>query len=94
MINDHLTIASEIRELENLLAVIPEGNVIERMSLESRLESAKAALATLPQQRAPKARLTFRGKPVFGSHGIAADFWRQGSRRLFGCVRGRRRRFE
>lgn len=67
-------IASEIRELENLLTAIPEGNVIERMSLESRLESAKAALANLPQQFAPKARLTFRGKPVFGSHGIAADF--------------------
>ncbi len=74
MTNDYLTVASEIRELENLLAAIPEGNVIERMSLESRLESAKAALAGLPQQFAPKARLTFRGKPVFGSHGIAADF--------------------
>ena len=75
MINNSLTIASEIRELENLLAAIPEGNVIERMSLESRLESARAALAALPQQMiAPKARLTFRGKPVFGSHGIAADF--------------------
>ena len=44
------------------------------MSLESRLESAKAALATLPYHLATKARLTFRGKPVFGSHGIAADF--------------------
>ena len=44
------------------------------MGLESQLESARAALATLPQQIAPKARLTFRGKPVFGSHGIAADF--------------------
>ena len=74
MTNHYLAIASEIRELENLLATIPEGNVIERMSLESRLESARAALAGLPQQSAPKARLTFRGKPVFGSHGIAADF--------------------
>ena len=74
MTDDYLTIASEIRELENLLAAIPEGNVIERMSLESRLESAKAALTGLPQQVAPKARLTFRAKPVFGSHGIAADF--------------------
>lgn len=49
MTNDYLTIASEVRELENLLATIPEGNVVERMSLESRLESVKAALATLPQ---------------------------------------------
>lgn len=74
MTDRYLNIGSEIRELENLLAAVPEGNVIERMSLESRLESARAALATLPPQTAPKARLTFRGKPVFGSHGIAADF--------------------
>lgn len=74
MTNNYLTIVSEISELDNLLATIPEGNVIERMSLESRLESAKTALAELPQKIAPKARLTFRGKPVFGSHGIAADF--------------------
>ena len=74
MTNDYLTLASEIRELESLLAAIPEGNVIERMSLESRLESTKTALASLPPQVASKARLTFRGKPVFGSHGIAADF--------------------
>lgn len=74
MANDYLSIASELKELEDLLAAIPEGNVIERMSLESRLESARAALAVMPQQIAPKARLTFRGRPVFGSHGIAADF--------------------
>ncbi len=74
MNNDYLSVASEIRELETLLAAIPEGNVIERMSLESRLESARAELAVLPQQIAPKARLTFRGKPLFGSHGVAADF--------------------
>jgi hypothetical protein len=60
---EYLNIVSEIGELNDLLASIPEGNVIERMSLESRLESARDALAGLPQQIAPKARLTFRGKP-------------------------------
>lgn len=74
MHNDSLALASEIRELEQLLAAIPDNNVIERMSLEARLASARTALAALPQESAPKARLTFRGKPVFGSHGIAADF--------------------
>jgi hypothetical protein len=74
MAKDYLSIASEIKELQDLLAAIPEDNVIERLSLESRLESVKAALTGLPQQIAPKARLTFRGEPVFGSHGIAADF--------------------
>jgi hypothetical protein len=71
----HLSVVAEIRELEELLAAIPEENVIERMSLEARLQTAKDLLATLPQTReAPKARLTFRGRPVFGSHGISADF--------------------
>lgn len=74
MSNEYLSLTSEIKELEDLLAVIPEGNVIERLSLDARLESARAALAGLPQQIAPKAKLTFRGRPVFGSHGIAADF--------------------
>ena len=74
MTKDYLSLASEIKELEGLLSAIPEGNVIERLSFESRLESVKSALAMLPQQVAPKAKLTFRGKPVFGSHGIAADF--------------------
>jgi hypothetical protein len=74
MAKDYLSIASEIKELEDLLAAIPEDNVIDRLSLESRLESAKAALTVSAQQFALKARLTFRGQPVFGSHGIAADF--------------------
>lgn len=74
MSKDYLSIASEIQELEKLLASIPESNLIERLSLESRLKSAKAQLAATSQQIAPKAWLTFRGRPVFGSHGIAADF--------------------
>jgi hypothetical protein len=75
MNNERLFLASEVSELEALLASIPENNLIERMSLESRLVSVREALAALPQRPVPqKARLTFRGKPVFGSHGIAADF--------------------
>ena len=75
MNRQRLFIASEIRELEGLLAAIPKENVIERTSLEARLENAKNILDTLPQTgEGPKARLTFRGKPVFESHGISADF--------------------
>lgn len=73
--NKQLSIVAEIRELEELLAAIPEENMIERMSLEARLQTAKELLATMSQTReTPKARLTFRGRPVFGSHGISADF--------------------
>ncbi|MEY2341911.1 hypothetical protein AB4090_07345 [Acidithiobacillus sp. IBUN Pt1247-S3] len=74
MNNEALSLASEINELETLLASIPVDNIIERMSLESRLAFVRAALAALPQQFRQKAKLTFRGKPVFGSHGIVADF--------------------
>ncbi|MBF0176777.1 MAG: hypothetical protein HQL63_08020 [Magnetococcales bacterium] len=75
MSNEHLSIASEIKELEAILASIPEDDVIDRMSFEARLEVAREEMATLSRQSPPeKARLTFRGKPVSGSHGIAADF--------------------
>ena len=72
---EYIAISSEIKELESLLADIPEENVIERIGLESRLKSARAAIANITEyQLVHKARLTFRGRPVFGSHGIAADF--------------------
>jgi hypothetical protein len=47
MVGDHLCIASEIVEVEALLESIPEGNLIERKSLEARLEYLKVALATM-----------------------------------------------
>lgn len=72
---EYISISSEIKELGLLLAEIPEENVIERMGLQSRLKSAQSAIAGITEyQLTHKARLTFRGKPVFGSHGIAADF--------------------
>jgi hypothetical protein len=74
MNNERLFLASEISELEALLAHVPDNHVIERMSLKSRLESVRVALAAMPAQTAQKVRLTFRGKPVFGSLGILADF--------------------
>lgn len=72
---DFLYLSSEVSQLESLLAEIPAANVINRMGLESRLKSARTALAGQnPLQLIKKARLTFRGRPVFGSHGVAADF--------------------
>lgn len=68
-------ISSEIAELEEILRAMPQTEVIARISFESRLRSAKAALAALANSPiVKKVKLTFRGKPVFGSHGIAADF--------------------
>jgi hypothetical protein len=72
---EYLYLSSEVSQLESLLAEIPAGNVINRMGLESRLKCARSALAGQnPLQLIKKARLTFRGRPVFASHGVAADF--------------------
>lgn len=75
MSNDLLALSSEVRELESILRAIPEEAVIERSAFEERLESARNLLTrflAIPQPE--KLRLTFRGRPVMGSHGIAADF--------------------
>ncbi len=55
---EYLSLSSEITELQALLSNLPEDHLLERMSLESRLESVKTELAALPQDVAPKARLT------------------------------------
>lgn len=73
--DEYIFVSSEINELESLLAQIPAKNAINRIGLEARLKSAKEAIAGFnPEQSPQKARLTFRGRPVFGSHGVSADF--------------------
>jgi hypothetical protein len=75
MNNAYTFLTSEIHEVEQILSSIPAENVIDRMSFEARLEIIKKDLERLPQNgETTSARLTFRGKPVFGSHGILADF--------------------
>ena len=72
---EYIALASEISELETILAQIPADRVIDRMSFETRLINAKEAIARINPKNLPKkVRLTFRGNPVFGSHGIAAEF--------------------
>lgn len=72
---EYIALASEISELETILVQIPADRVIDRMSFETRLNNAKEAIARINPRNLPKkARLTFRGNPVFGSHGIAAEF--------------------
>lgn len=73
--HDYAALSSEITELEALLLEIPSENQIERIGLESRLVSARRLVSGIKEQQLiHKARLLFRGKPVFGTHGIAADF--------------------
>lgn len=44
MNDQRLSVVSEIHELEELLGAIPEENVIERMSLEARLQASRELL--------------------------------------------------
>lgn len=73
--NNYIRLSSEIKLLEEMISEIPEDNVIEIMGLQSRLEDLLKIINGIEQPAKPiKAKLTFRGKPVIGSHGIAADF--------------------
>lgn len=68
-------LTTEIQELTTLLDGLPTTAVIQRISLENRLKTVRQELEQLEATPEPlRARLTFRGRPVFGSHGLAADF--------------------
>lgn len=67
---------SERSALERMIADTPAEEVIDLRSLRARLDVVKRELADQPLDvRLPaKVRLTFRGRPVVGSHGIFAEF--------------------
>jgi hypothetical protein len=67
---------AERAALEKLIEQLPPSSVIERMSLEARKKEVEDAIASQPSSfRDPaRAKLTFRGKPIVGSHGIFATF--------------------
>lgn len=75
-IQERNQLLAERTTLERMLASIPQSSVIDRMSLEARKSRVEAALAAaLSTSREPaRARLTFRGKPIVGSHGVYAEF--------------------
>lgn len=75
MSNQYVSVASEIHLLEGMLSEIPDENIIEKISIQSRIESAKKILSEMAAVPFSETlRLTFRGKPVLGRHGIAAEF--------------------
>jgi hypothetical protein len=75
MSQEYLAIESEIAQIEGIIKNIPDRDIIKKISFQSRLQSAKNALATMARyQISKKAKLTFRGKPVVGSHGMTAEF--------------------
>lgn len=73
---EHQQLLAEKSFLNRDLAEMPATALLTRRSLEARLRKVEAAIAAMDQAGpAPaRARLTFNGLPVVGSHGIFADF--------------------
>lgn len=73
---DRQHLLAEQKFLREQLDGLPTTARLTRMSTEARLKLIEAQLAELPiDEREPaRARLTFNGAPVIGSHGIFADF--------------------
>jgi hypothetical protein len=70
-----LQLQAERSSLTRMIEEIPPEDVIDRGSLQARLEMVDAELGMMENQRFPaRARLTFSGRPVIGSYGIMADF--------------------
>ena len=75
MSNVRDSLQSEIAQLQDMLARMPQERVIQRSGLTRRLESAEEQLLALGEDsRCHTALLTFRGDPVIGSSGIYASF--------------------
>lgn len=71
----YLHLLGERRALQQMISDTPEADVIDRGSLVARLAAVESELSVQPPPRVrARARLTFRGRPVAGSHGIVAEF--------------------
>jgi hypothetical protein len=75
-LQEYKRLLAERASLNRLLEQIPVEDVLDRSSLQSRLEIVENELSsvTAPDREPARARLTFRGRPVVGQHGIFADF--------------------
>lgn len=73
---DRQHLLAEQNFLREQLVGLPPSARLTRMSTEARLRTIEMQLAEIPvDEREPaRARLTFNGAPVIGSHGIFADF--------------------
>jgi hypothetical protein len=67
---------AEKNQIEDLIARLSPTEILDKASLEHRLFKVNEAISRLSvNQRIPaRLKLTFRGKPIVGSHGMDADF--------------------
>jgi len=85
---EHLSLLAEIKTVRGLLENIPEGRVIEKISLERRLEkltqeAVGIQLALLPRRLV----VTYRGRPIVGTEGFFSDFASDATARLTDAVK-------
>lgn len=75
-IQEYHQLQAEHTALERLLEQLPTSSVIERMGLETRKKEVDDALASqaAPSREPVRAKLTFQGKPIVGTHGMFAAF--------------------
>ena len=76
---EYLNVLAEYHEVERMIAEMPAKSVINRISMENRLQSLREEMEEKTTAKHPGIRgtLNFRGKPVVGSHGIAVAFGAQ-----------------
>lgn len=73
--NNYNRLLAERNTLKNLIEKTPSYAIVDRMSLESRLENVQTEISKVDTRRLLKKTIfTFRGKPVHKSHGITAEF--------------------
>jgi hypothetical protein len=75
---DQPQLESERRFLERQLDALPTTALLTRSSTQARIRQIDKQLSEcVPRNQPATARLTFRGRPVVGSHGVFADFGSQ-----------------
>lgn len=75
-LHEYRRLQAEKGAIERMLAELPAEHAIDRIGLESRKHEIEEKLAAqpAPSREPARAKLTFRGKPIVGSHGIFAEF--------------------
>lgn len=86
--DEYRQLLAERGSLLRIVEDIPADAVLDRGSFDARLREVTQQLAVVEADtRAPaRARLTFRGRPVVGSHGIFAKFGMEATRAFTDAV--------
>ncbi len=73
---DYLHLLAEKTALEQMLAETPEDDVLDRSSLLARLNVVEEQIvqADSGAREPARVRLTFKGRPVIGNHGVFVEF--------------------